>query len=58
MLIPDRITRYKIEQNLKNNKKVMNVTFYKTGNKKLDSMTFNKHSYFFFLFQYFLFLYW
>ncbi len=44
MLIPDRITRYKIEQNLKNNKKVMNVTFYKTGNKKLDSMTFDKQS--------------
>lgn len=42
MLIPDRITRYKISQNIKNNKKVVKVKFYKTGNKKLDSMVFNK----------------
>lgn len=42
MLIPDRITRYKISQDIKNNKKVVNVTFYKTGNKKLDSLTYNK----------------
>ncbi|WP_256365394.1 hypothetical protein [Methanosphaera sp. WGK6] len=42
MLIPDRITRYKLNQDIKNNKKVMNITFYKTGNKKLDSLLSNK----------------
>ncbi len=42
MLIPDRITRYKISQDLKNNKKVENVSFYKTGYKKLDTFLINK----------------
>ncbi len=42
MLIPDRITRYKITQDINNNKKVVNVKFYKTGNKKLDSLLINK----------------
>lgn len=34
MIVPDRITRYKMRQNMKDNKKGVNITISKKANKK------------------------